>query len=52
MADAPSTATNTPPQKQRIRIRLKAYDHKVIDQSAKQMADIRIYRIGFLSKNY
>lgn len=26
-------------QKQRIRIRLKAYDHKVIDQSAKQIID-------------
>jgi small subunit ribosomal protein S10 len=25
--------------KQRIRIRLKAYDHKVIDQSAKQILD-------------
>jgi len=28
-----------PAQKQRIRIRLKAYDHKVIDQSAKQIID-------------
>jgi len=27
------------PPKQRIRIRLKAYDHKVIDQSAKQIVD-------------
>ena len=27
------------PIKQRIRIRLKAYDHKVIDQSAKQIID-------------
>ncbi len=27
------------PMKQRIRIRLKAYDHKVIDQSAKQIVD-------------
>lgn len=27
------------PGKQRIRIRLKAYDHKVIDQSAKQIID-------------
>ena len=26
-------------QKQRIRIRLKAYDHKVIDQAAKQIVD-------------
>ena len=25
--------------KQRIRIRLKAYDHRVIDQSAKQIVD-------------
>lgn len=33
MAEAKSTA------KQRIRIRLKAYDHKVIDQSAKQIVD-------------
>lgn len=28
--------------KQRIRIRLKAYDHKVIDQSAKQIIDTAI----------
>src|ERR1700730_12302847 len=34
MADA---KTNDP--KQRIRIRLKAYDHKVIDQAAKQIID-------------
>ena len=33
-ADAPTAST-----KQRIRIRLKAYDHKVIDQSAKQIID-------------
>ena len=33
-ADAPAPAV-----KQRIRIRLKAYDHKVIDQSAKQIVD-------------
>lgn len=26
-------------QEQRIRIRLKAYDHKIIDQSAKQIVD-------------
>ena len=32
-------AAATTPQKQRIRIRLKAYDHKVIDQSAKQIID-------------
>lgn len=30
------------PIKQRIRIRLKAYDHKVIDQSAKQIVDTAI----------
>lgn len=34
MADAP----NADP-KQKIRIRLKAYDHKVIDQAAKQIVD-------------
>jgi small subunit ribosomal protein S10 len=34
MADA-----KTPDVKQRIRIRLKAYDHKVIDQAAKQIID-------------
>ncbi len=28
--------------KQRIRIRLKAYDHKVIDQAAKQIVDTAI----------
>ena len=27
------------PTRQRIRIRLKAYDHKIIDQSAKQIVD-------------
>ncbi|MEX0748667.1 MAG: 30S ribosomal protein S10 [Candidatus Saccharimonadales bacterium] len=27
------------PNKQRIRIRLKAYDHKLIDQSAKQIIE-------------
>lgn len=32
--DKPDAST-----KQRIRIRLKAYDHKVIDQSAKQIVD-------------
>jgi small subunit ribosomal protein S10 len=31
--------TDEPTGKQRIRIRLKAYDHKVIDQSAKQIVD-------------
>src|ERR1700747_1409710 len=36
MADAtPKSETG----KQRIRIRLKAYDHKVIDQAAKQIID-------------
>jgi len=30
---------DVPAGKQRIRIRLKAYDHKVIDQSAKQIVD-------------
>jgi len=34
-----STPTTAPNGKQRIRIRLKAYDHKVIDQSAKQIVD-------------
>jgi len=33
------TAAQPAEQKQRIRIRLKAYDHKVIDQSAKQIID-------------
>jgi len=32
-------ADENQPQKQRIRIRLKAYDHKIIDQSAKQIID-------------
>src|SRR5882757_3585095 len=43
MADAKPSTTNakagTPDGKQRIRIRLKAYDHKVIDQAAKQIVD-------------
>lgn len=34
MADAKTTDS-----KQRIRIRLKAYDHKVIDQASKQIVD-------------
>lgn len=34
VAAAPAT-----PAKQRIRIRLKAYDHKVVDQSARQIVD-------------
>lgn len=33
------TAAQPAQPKQRIRIRLKAYDHKVIDQSAKQIID-------------
>jgi small subunit ribosomal protein S10 len=36
MADAKNSDNNG---KQRIRIRLKAYDHKVIDQSAKQIVE-------------
>jgi small subunit ribosomal protein S10 len=41
MTEAKKTAASTanPNQKQRIRIRLKAYDHKVIDQSAKQIVE-------------
>jgi small subunit ribosomal protein S10 len=44
MAEAKKTTTSkaAAPKadaKQRIRIRLKAYDHKVIDQSAKQIVD-------------
>src|SRR5438067_508807 len=40
MAEAKKApATKTAESKQRIRIRLKAYDHKVIDQSAKQIVD-------------
>ncbi len=34
-AATPATGSNS----QKIRIRLKAYDHKVIDQSAKQIVD-------------
>jgi small subunit ribosomal protein S10 len=34
-----ATTTEKTEQKQRIRIRLKAYDSKVIDQSAKQILD-------------
>lgn len=33
---------DAPSAKPRIRIRLKAYDHKVIDQSAKQIVDTAI----------
>jgi small subunit ribosomal protein S10 len=44
MADVkPTTSTKAaagaPDGKQRIRFRLKAYDHKVIDQAAKQIVD-------------
>ncbi len=41
-AKKPVTKTETTPAKpgkQRIRIRLKAYDHKVVDQSARQIVD-------------
>lgn len=34
-----TAAAAVKPAKQRIRIRLKAYDHKIIDQSAKQIVD-------------
>lgn len=37
-APAPKVKAEAP-TKQRIRIRLKAYDHKVIDQSTKQIVD-------------
>lgn len=36
---AAKKTTDAPVAKQRIRIRLKAYDHKVIDQAAKQIVD-------------
>ncbi len=42
MADAKTSTTKTATPdaiKQQIRIRLKAYDHKVIDQAAKQIID-------------
>src|SRR3989337_1411837 len=35
----PKKMENSAEPKQRIRIRLKAYDHKVIDQSAKQIVE-------------
>jgi small subunit ribosomal protein S10 len=42
-AESPSKPVKTSEAtKQRIRIRLKAYDHKVIDQSAKQIVDTAI----------
>lgn len=34
--------STTPSSGQRIRIRLKAYDHKVIDQSTKQIVDVAL----------
>ena len=39
MSEDAKKTTDTPVGKQRIRIRLKAYDHKVIDQAAKQIVD-------------
>lgn len=42
MAEAKTTKTPATSGQQRIRIRLKAYDHKVIDQSAKQIVDTAI----------
>ena len=39
MAEAKKPAAPAAPTKQRIRIRLKAYDHKIIDISAKQIVD-------------
>ena len=47
MAEAKKTSSNKQDAvaaagKQRIRIRLKAYDHKVIDQSTKQIVDTAI----------
>ncbi len=39
MADAKNSTKNATNSKPRIRIRLKAYDHKVIDQSAKQIIE-------------
>lgn len=38
-AKAATKKADAPAGKQRIRIRLKAYDHKVIDQSAKQIIE-------------
>lgn len=38
----PKKAQKPEAGKQRIRIRLKAYDHKIIDQSAKQIVDTAI----------
>ncbi len=41
-AAASKATAPVPAGKQRIRIRLKAYDHKVIDQSAKQIVETAI----------
>lgn len=41
-ATKPAATAKADNPKQRIRIRLKAYDHKVIDQSAKQIVDTAI----------
>lgn len=41
-AKKPAKVTAPADGKQRIRIRLKAYDHKVIDQSTKQIVDTAI----------
>jgi small subunit ribosomal protein S10 len=38
MADSKTTKTDGP----KLRVRLKAYDHRVIDQSAKQIVDTAI----------
>ena len=44
MAEAKKTAKKAPKAAEglKIRIRLKAYDHRVIDQSAKQIVDTAI----------
>ena len=42
MAETKKQAVTAAPTKPRIRIRLKAYDHKVIDQAAKQIVDTAI----------
>ncbi len=39
MADKDAKKPAAADAKQKIRIRLKAYDHKVIDQAAKQIVD-------------
>lgn len=42
MAPTSSTPTTDTPAKQRIRIKLKAYDNKIIDQSTKQIIDVAV----------